>query len=542
MKHGSISSYILATLLCLGLWKITAILVASPVLPPPETAFGAFFQHLHSDSFWQHFTASAYRVSISILLAWVTAFPCGVISGYSNRIDKIFSPIIFMTYPIPKMVLLPVILLLFGLGNLSKIILISLILFFQIVVATRDGVKAIDKKFYDSVRSMGGGRLAVIRHAVLPAALPHSFTALRISTGTAISVLFFAESFATNSGLGYMIMDAWGKADYNQIFVGIIGMSLQGLLLYEFFRYLEEKICAWRFAAKTEGETTMGNAFSKSVTYSKMIKLSHTIFALPFALSSVILVNRVEPVTVEKIFWIIIAMVGARSAAMGFNRLSDAEIDAGNPRTATREIPAGNISRTEAALFVGISALLFIFAAWMLSTLCFWLSFPVLAILFLYSYTKRFTWMAHIYLGFAIGLAPIAAWVAVAGSIDPRIIVLSLVLLTYIAGFDIMYACQDFAFDSSRGLHSIPARFGIRKSLAASSLLHIISVGLLIWLYFIFPLHPAYLIFTAVIVEHRLVNPDDLSKINIAFFHVNSAVSIIVFVAILAGDLLGGGL
>ena len=148
---------------------------------------------------------------------------------------------------------------------------------------------------------------------------------------------------------------------------------------------------------------------------------------------------------------------------------------------------------------------------------------------------------------FAIGLAPIAAWVAVAGSIDPRIIVLSLVLLTYIAGFDIMYACQDFTFDSSRGLHSIPARFGIRKSLAASSLLHIISVGLLIWLYFIFPLHPAYLIFTAVIaglfiIEHRLVNPDDLSKINIAFFHVNSAVSIIVFVAILAGDLLGGDL
>ncbi len=284
---------------------------------------------------------------------------------------------------------------------------------------------------------------------------------------------------------------------------------------------------------------------TKTVVYSRMIKFSHTIFALPFALASVVLVHRESPVNAGVVFWIIMAMVGARSAAMGFNRIVDAYIDAKNPRTAAREIPAGKISRGEAAVFTVTSSLFFIFSAAMLSPLCFWLSFPVLAVMFAYSYTKRFTWLNHIVLGCAIGMAPMAVWVAVTGNISGKIAVLSLALAAYIAGFDILYACQDAEFDMREGLYSMPSRFGVAPALWISTILHWISVISLSALYWLFPLSPAYLVFVGIIsvlfiIEHKLVNPHDLSKIDVAFFHVNSAISVLVFFAILSGEALRG--
>jgi 4-hydroxybenzoate polyprenyltransferase len=268
-----------------------------------------------------------------------------------------------------------------------------------------------------------------------------------------------------------------------------------------------------------------------------MIKFSHTVFALPFALSAVILAHQATPVTLSVVFWIVIAMIGARSAAMGFNRIADAKPDAQNPRTADREIPKGTISRTSAIVFVLLFSLVFILASAFLGKICFYLSFPVLCILFFYSYAKRFTWLCHLYLGFAISLAPIGAWIAVTGSITPGIFLLSLGLMTYIAGFDILYACQDMHFDKTAGLFSIPASFGIETSLFLAKLLHVIAVLFLLLLYPVFHLGRIYL-FTVLIIailffiEHRLVNPKDLSKINIAFFHINSIISVILFIGI----------
>ena len=285
------------------------------------------------------------------------------------------------------------------------------------------------------------------------------------------------------------------------------------------------------------------NLLKKTVIYSKMIKFSHTIFALPFALSGLVLAMREYQVTQRMVFWIIIAMVGARSAAMGFNRIADAEIDAENPRTVTREIPSGTITKKEALLFTLFSSALLVFAAAMLSKICFWLSFPLLAFLFFYSYTKRFTWLAHIYLGFAIGLAPVAVWIAIAGIPDLSIILLALALMTHIAGFDILYACQDADFDRERKLFSIPARFGIRKAFIISGVIHTNTVILLVMLYFTAGFGVYYFIITGIIailyvIEHRIVNPDDISHINIAFFHINSIISVLVFAAVLTGYLL----
>jgi 4-hydroxybenzoate polyprenyltransferase len=282
---------------------------------------------------------------------------------------------------------------------------------------------------------------------------------------------------------------------------------------------------------------------SKAAVYLRMIKFSHTIFALPFALSAVVLVHAVKPLDSMTVFWIIVAMAAARSAAMGFNRVADAFLDADNPRTAIREIPRGTLSRREAAFFTFVSSLVFVVASGALSRLCLWLSFPVLAFLFAYSYTKRFTWLAHIFLGFAIGISPMAVWVAATGEMPGAISVLSLALMTYIAGFDILYACQDVAFDREKGLHSIPVYFGVKKAMIISTMLHVVSVLSLGWLYLLFPLnvlYPACVVVIGIlfIVEHRLVHPDDLSRINIAFFNVNSVISVLVLAAVFFGTVL----
>lgn len=280
------------------------------------------------------------------------------------------------------------------------------------------------------------------------------------------------------------------------------------------------------------------NLKEKVQVYGRMIKFSHTLFALPFALSAVVVAFETHPVSFWDLFWILSAMVGARSAAMGFNRIADAAMDMKNRRTAAREIPSGILSKKESWVFVIASALMFILSAAMLSRLCFFLSFPVLFFLFFYSYTKRFTQYCHLFLGFAISLAPAGAWVAITGTLSGGVVFLSLGLLSYIAGFDILYACQDIEFDQKEGLFSLPSNRGAQKAMTISAFLHCASFIFLFAMYLSFGMHPVFLIFLAVIgilliLEHHLVRPDDLTHINIAFFHVNSLISVLLFIGVL---------
>ncbi|MDT8377435.1 MAG: UbiA-like polyprenyltransferase [Desulfotignum sp.] len=284
----------------------------------------------------------------------------------------------------------------------------------------------------------------------------------------------------------------------------------------------------------------------KILDYGKMIKFPHTVFALPFALSAVVLAWRTHVPSAWELFLILIAMVGARSAAMGFNRIVDADIDRKNHRTAIREIPSGVLTRFQALIFVGASSLMFTGAAALLSPLCFWLSIPVLGLLFVYSYTKRFTALCHLVLGFVISLAPVGAWVAVTGTLDWGVIFLAAALGCYIAGFDILYACQDIDFDREQGLFSLPVRLGAARAMQVSTLLHILFLAFLLGVYLRFDMHAVFLFFWAIIgvlivFEHRLVRPDDLSRIDVAFFHVNSAVSVLLFAGILTEAFFRGG-
>ncbi len=291
-------------------------------------------------------------------------------------------------------------------------------------------------------------------------------------------------------------------------------------------------------------DTTMGppkpaaDLLQRVVTYGRMIRFSHTVFALPFALAAVVLAARTHPVTWTAIGWVLVAMVGARSAAMGFNRLADADVDGKNPRTADREIPTGQLTRFQTAVFTAAAAALFVFAAGMLGTLCLVLSGPVLLVLLAYSYTKRFTWLSHIVLGGAIGLAPMGAWIAVTNGFSWSVCLLSAALMGYIAGFDILYSCQDVDVDRQLGLFSMPARFGAKKAMRMAAILHAIAWGCFCLLGPAFDLGIIYAVTVLVIgglmvVEHRLVAPDDLTHINIAFFHMNSAISLVLFAGIL---------
>src|ERR1700686_1735647 len=209
-----------------------------------------------------------------------------------------------------------------------------------------------------------------------------------------------------------------------------------------------------------------------------MIKWEHSIFALPFALCGAMLAASGLP-TAHQLLWIVVAMISARSAAMAFNRLADASIDAANPRTRTRALPAGHLSPAFVAIFVIVSCAIFIFAAAQLNRLTLWLSPVALAIILLYSYTKRFTRWSHLVLGFALGIAPAAAWIAVRGSLDPRILLLTAAVTFWVAGFDVLYACQDFDFDQQAGLHSIPRYCGIGNALRIARLFHLCMLFLL---------------------------------------------------------------
>jgi 4-hydroxybenzoate polyprenyltransferase len=276
------------------------------------------------------------------------------------------------------------------------------------------------------------------------------------------------------------------------------------------------------------------NIYEKIATFFRMIKFSHSIFALPFALTSAFIASRGIP-SFEKFLWIILAMVSARTSAMALNRIIDRDIDKLNPRTATREIPSGKVSLRDALILVFISIVLFVFSAWMLNPLCFKLSFVALAFIFLYSYTKRFTWASHFFLGFTISAAPVGAWLAITGEFNSRILLLGLSVMFWIAGFDILYAIQDIEFDRSYGLYSIPARFGINKSLWFARLCHIITWLLLLLSGIVFHLNYFYYLGVAIaglilFYEHQLVRPNDLSKLNMAFFNMNGYLSVEIFI------------
>lgn len=265
-----------------------------------------------------------------------------------------------------------------------------------------------------------------------------------------------------------------------------------------------------------------------------MIKFEHTLFALPFAFLGAILAANGLP-TAGQILWITLAMVGARSAAMTFNRIADRRIDAENPRTANRELPSGKLSVNFAWMFLAASVALFLFAAYSLNWLALALSPVALLSILGYSYAKRYTAFSHLLLGWALAISPTAAWIAVRGTIDSEIpLLLSLVVLMWTAGFDVMYACQDYEFDKKTGLRSIPARFGIKNSLWIARLFHAQAFIVLLLLYFVTGL--GFLALTGVLAvgallvyQHTLVKPTDLSRMNAAFFTTNAFVSIILF-------------
>jgi 4-hydroxybenzoate polyprenyltransferase len=271
----------------------------------------------------------------------------------------------------------------------------------------------------------------------------------------------------------------------------------------------------------------------------EMIRFEHSVFALPFALTGALLAFRQSGSFVSSgwrtLLWIVVAMVGARSAAMAFNRLVDADIDARNPRTRTRHIPAGLLSRTFCGWFTLVSCGVFLFAAWELNTLCFRLAPLALAVVLFYSYTKRFTHFSHIVLGFALGIAPAAAWIAVRGSLDPRILWLTAAVTFWTGGFDIIYSCQDFEFDRDSQLYSIPRALGIAKALLVARALHVLMIVSLLALVLQLQLGLLALIgigavAALLIYEHSLVKATDLSRVNAAFFTMNGWVSVLFFV------------
>jgi 4-hydroxybenzoate polyprenyltransferase len=269
-----------------------------------------------------------------------------------------------------------------------------------------------------------------------------------------------------------------------------------------------------------------------------MIRFEHSVFALPFALTGALLAMRqsgfIVPEWPRLLIWIVVAMVAARSAAMAFNRLVDAGIDAKNPRTANRHIPAQLLSTKFTWAFVFVSSFVFILASRELNMLCFWLSPLALTVTFVYSFTKRFTYLSHLVLGFALGIAPAAAWIAIRGSLDWRILLLTAAVMLWTAGFDIIYSCQDFEFDTVEGLFSMPRILGVAGALRMARVLHVGMIVCLLAL--VFELQLGALSFVGVlavagllIYEHSLVKANDLSRVDAAFFTMNGWVSILFF-------------
>jgi len=285
---------------------------------------------------------------------------------------------------------------------------------------------------------------------------------------------------------------------------------------------------------------------SRIRTILEMIKFEHSVFALPFALTGALLAARYPTIpgalpgwhaaagwpSWRQILWIIVAMVGARSAAMTMNRIIDLRYDRENPRTRARALATGALSVGFAWAFALAASAVLVIAAWQLNTLAFELSPVALAVLFFYSYTKRFTLWSHVVLGFCLGMSPAAAWIAIAGSLDARMLILCAAVTLWVGGFDVLYACQDIEYDKSAGLFSVPKRFGIARALTIARAMHVVMIALLAWLAWSFHLAwPAWVGIAVVAAllayEHSLVSPNDLSRMNAAFFTVNGYISLL---------------
>jgi 4-hydroxybenzoate polyprenyltransferase len=289
---------------------------------------------------------------------------------------------------------------------------------------------------------------------------------------------------------------------------------------------------------------SVSSVFSVVKTFGRMVRFSHTIFALPFALAAAAIAARGHGITLAQVVAILLAMAGARTAAMGWNRIVDWRLDAKNPRTAGREIPTGKVSVLAAAVLSTVSAAVFVAAAASLGPLCLALSPLVLALVLGYSFTKRFTWLCHLFLGLAIGIAPAGAWIAVRGDLALPAVWLVVAVTTWIGGFDILYALADREFDRQAGIFSIPARFGVAASLVISAGLHLGTALALLAVGWAAGLGVIYFagvvaVLAIFIYEHSIVRPSDLSRLDVAFFNLNGYVSLVYFVATLAQVLVG---
>ncbi|HEY0712625.1 MAG TPA: UbiA-like polyprenyltransferase [Polyangia bacterium] len=285
------------------------------------------------------------------------------------------------------------------------------------------------------------------------------------------------------------------------------------------------------------------SAAAASATFGRMVKFSHTIFAMPFALAAAAIAARDHGITAGRVAAIVIAMVGARTAAMGFNRIVDRHIDARNPRTANRELPTGQVGMKAAIALTLVSIAVFLAAAAWLGPRCLAWSPVALALVLGYSYTKRFTWLCHLILGVAIAAGPGGAWIAVTGDVSAPALWLMLAVATWIGGFDVLYSLADRDFDRNEGLHSIPARFGLRGALWISVGLHVVTAAALVGLWRSAHLGSLYLVGVALIVglliwEHAILRPNDLSRLNKAFFDLNGYVSLAFLASTLADVLL----
>jgi len=247
-KRQLLITYLVTIILIYGLWYVLSLLLGSNLLPDPFLVLRQGISELDKGLFWSHVAASLFRILAGLFFGFILAVPVGLFLGSNERFDRLFAPLIYLGYPIPKIVLMPIIFVLFGLGDTGKIVLITMIIFFQLLITTRDSARKISMEVIYSLKSLGGNRWHFYRHVVWPISLPGIFTSLRIGTGTAVAVLFFVESIATRKGLGFYIIDAWGRADYPTMFVGIIALSCIGIILYEVFDLLEKKLCKWKNA------------------------------------------------------------------------------------------------------------------------------------------------------------------------------------------------------------------------------------------------------------------------------------------------------
>ncbi len=288
--------------------------------------------------------------------------------------------------------------------------------------------------------------------------------------------------------------------------------------------------------------TTLAGTLRSTRLTLEMIKWEHSIFALPFALTGAVLAAGGWP-HLTTLLWIVVCMVSLRTAAMAFNRLVDTEIDRINPRTATRALPAGLLSKGFVAAFTVLSLAVFVGAAAMLNHLTLLLSPVAIAVVLAYSYMKRITRWSHLVLGLALGIAPSAAWIAVRGGLDPRIIVLTGAVLLWVAGFDVLYACQDFEHDRTNGLHSVPQSFGLQGAFLLARTMHLLMLALLGWLIVLFHLGPiavggVVVVALLLLYEHSLISPRDLRRMNAAFFTLNGVISVVFFCAVATDVLL----